>query len=77
MESALSQECEQLRNELKLCKNDEVTKEASMNELKRQCQELIRSRAIECNLIVNKPAHKAQAWQQTIDNNLDSIESSA
>ena len=26
-----------------------------MNELKRQCHDLIRSRAVECNLIVNKP----------------------
>lgn len=35
VQNELTQECEALKKELELCKNDEVIKEASMQELKR------------------------------------------
>ena len=73
MQGELEQENEQLRKELDLCKQSEVTKEAAMIELRRQCQELIKSRAIECNILVNKPPPTSyykqsnQPYQQASD----------
>lgn len=45
--------------ELQLCKSDEITKEAGMIELRRQCTDLVRSKTIECNILVNKPLPQA------------------
>lgn len=55
MQNELTSECEALKKELELCKNDEVVKEASMQELKRQVAELFKSKTIEMNLLINKP----------------------
>jgi len=51
----LSREADSLRKELELCKADEVKKEAGLSELKRQCEELTKSRNIEMSLLINKP----------------------
>ena len=40
---------------MELCKNDEVGKEASLNELKRQGVDLLKCRGIEMHVLVNKP----------------------
>lgn len=37
-----------------MCKTDEIKKEAGLTELKRQCEELTKSRTIEISLLVNK-----------------------
>ena len=55
MQNELVSEVEALKKELELCKNDEVVKEACMQELKRQVAELFRSRSIEMNVLINKP----------------------
>ena len=55
VQNELTSECEALKKELELCKNDEVVKEASMQELKRQVAELFKSKTIEMNLLINKP----------------------
>ena len=51
----MSHECETLRKELEIIKSDEVTKEAALQELKKQCKDLITSRCIEVNLQMKKP----------------------
>ena len=68
MQTELSQECESLRKELELCKTNEVEKEACLNELKRQCEELSKTRSIELNLLMNKPKETTiVAKQQSSD----------
>ena len=56
----LTQEVDALKKELELCKNDEVVKEASMQELKRQVGELFKTKSIEMNLLINKPPEGLQ-----------------
>ena len=50
VQNELSHECEALKKELEMIRSDEVTKEASLQELKKQCSDLIASRCIEVNL---------------------------
>ena len=59
VQNELTQESEALKKELELCKNDEVIKEASMQELKRQVAELFRSKTVEMNVLINKPPIEA------------------
>lgn len=59
VQNELTTECEALKKELELCKNDEVVKEASMQELKRQVAELFKSKSIEMNVLLNKPPQEA------------------
>ena len=59
MQNELTTECEAMKKELELCKNDEVVKEASMQELKRQVAELFKSKSIEMNVLLNKPPQEA------------------
>ena len=40
---------------MELCKSDEVSKEATVNELRRQVNELIAARTMEMNLFINEP----------------------
>ena len=50
VQNELTHECEALKKELALIKTDEVLKEATLTELKKQCGDLIASRCIEVNL---------------------------
>jgi len=43
-----------IKREFQLCKSDEIKKEAGLSELKRQCEELTKSRTIEMSLLINK-----------------------
>ena len=63
VQSELTQDCEALRRELALCKESEVVKEGSLIELKRQCEELTKTRTIEMNLLMNKPRELLVARQ--------------
>ena len=48
-----------------MCKSDEVKKEAGLSELKRQCEELTKSRTIEMSLLINKkPAQTSSVGKQ-------------
>ena len=60
MQNELQSETEVLKRELELCKNDEVVKEACMQELKRQVAELFRTKSIEMNVLINKPPAELQ-----------------
>lgn len=58
IKAELLQDCNSLKKELELCKNEEVHKEATLNELKRQVHDLIKCRGVEVNLLINKPLDK-------------------
>ena len=64
VQTELQRENEALKKELQLCKADEVKKEAGLTELKRQCEELTKSRTIEMSLLLNKPAKMAPSMKQ-------------
>ena len=51
----LQQEIEGLSKELGLIKQDEIYKEASLLELRRHNNELVRTRAIDVSILINKP----------------------
>ena len=68
VQSDLSQDCEALRKELALCKQDEVTKEAALLELRKECNELARAKNIEMNILMNKPAQGLLSKQASDDN---------
>lgn len=55
IQGELQSEVEGLRKELELIKDDELSKEAQLGELRRQCIELVKSRSIEVNVLMNKP----------------------
>ena len=63
----MARENESLKKELQLCKADEVKKEAGLSELKRQCEELTKSRNIEMSLLINKPAPEVPAKQSSAE----------
>jgi len=55
IQGELQSEVEGLRRELELIKDDEFGKEAQLAELRRQCNELVKSRCIEVSVLMNKP----------------------
>lgn len=58
VKAELLQDCDSLKKELELCKNEEVHKEATLSEFKRQVHDLIKCRGVEVNLLINKPLDK-------------------
>ena len=64
IQTELSQENEALKKELGLIKEDEVGKEASLLELRKQCNELAKSKSIEVNLLMTKPRDSAAPVSQ-------------
>ena len=55
IQNEIIHERDALRKELEMIKTDEVLKETTLNELKKQCSDLIASRCIEVNLSMKKP----------------------